>query len=91
VSNNYLDLAPVARQLADRSGYESVLVRNDEDDDDRVLPADWVLVTNNRDVLENPSVLANAQPIESRAGLRPWTDRYSSLLQVLSAPSFKLK
>lgn len=89
VSNNYLDLAPVVQQLAGNAGYQSVLVRNAENDDELILPADWVLVTNNRGVIENPSVEANSESIGSRAGLRPWTDHYSSLLQVLSLPSVK--
>lgn len=89
VSNDFLDLAPVVRQLADGAGYQSALVRNNEDDDELVLPADWVLMTNNRTVLENPAVEVNSEPIASRAGLRPWTDNYSSLLQVLEAPKMK--
>ena len=89
VSNNYLDLAPVVRQLADEAGFRSVLVGNEEDDDAMILPSEWVLVTKYGAVLDNPGIRANAEAIESRAGLRPWTDSYSSLLQVLSAPSVK--
>lgn len=89
VSNNFLDLAPVVRQLANRAGYQAVLLTNDESDDELILHSDWVLVTNNRDVLDNPGVQAHVEDIESRTGLRPWTDRYSSLLQVLTPPSWK--
>jgi hypothetical protein len=89
VSNNFLDLAPIVRQLAEGIGFHSVLVRNGEDDDERILPADWVLVSNNPAVLENPGVTANSEAIASRAGLRPWTDNYSSLFEVLSPPSVK--
>lgn len=86
VSNDYLDLAPVVRELAEGVGYQAVLVRNHENDDELVLPADWVLVTNNSAVLTNPAVKIHSTPITGRSGLRPWTDNYSSLLPILKAP-----
>lgn len=89
VSNDYLDLAPVVRQLAEEAGYHAVLARNHADDSEQILAADWVLVTNNSIVLENPSVKVHAEPIASRAGLRPWTDDYNNLLQVLKTPQIR--
>ncbi len=88
VSNNYLDLAPVVRQLAETIGCPAVLVRSHENDDELVLPADWVLVTNNSTVLENPAVRVHSEPIASRQGLRLWTDDYNNLLQILKTPQF---
>lgn len=89
VSNDYLDLAPVVRQLADAVGYQAVLVHNHENDDEGVLPADWVLVTNNPRVLANAAVKIHSEPIEARSGLRAWTDDYSSLLPILKAPRMR--
>jgi SAM-dependent methyltransferase len=86
VSNDYLDLAPVVRQLADDAGYKSVLVRNHENDDELVLPADWVLVTNNSGVLTNAAVKLHWEPIAARPDLRIWTDDYSSLVPILKTP-----
>ncbi len=37
VSNHYLALAPVVRQLANEAGYQAVLVTNHEDVDNSVL------------------------------------------------------
>ena len=91
VSNNYLDLAPVVRQVAERAGYRAVLVHSPEQERDLILNADWVLVTRNKGVLENASVRSQARPIASRAGLRPWTDQYSSLVQVLKTPEMKVE
>ena len=91
VSNNYLDLAPVVRQLAEGIGYEAVLVKSHADDDQLILPADWVLVTNNRRVLENPAVKVHSQPISLRSGLRPWTDDYNNLLEILKAPRLETR
>jgi hypothetical protein len=41
VSNDFLDLAPVVQQLASAFGENAILVRNHEDADDLILPADW--------------------------------------------------
>jgi SAM-dependent methyltransferase len=86
VSNDFLDLAPVVRQLADAVDYQAVLVRNHESDEDLVLPADWVLVTKNSAVLDNPAVKLHSEPIALPRALRTWTDDYSSLLEILKTP-----
>lgn len=89
VSNGYLDLAPVVRQLASDAGFHAALVRSSGNTDDLTLDADWVLVTNNRAVLDNPSILLRSVPISSDTQLRSWTDDYNNLLQILRAPHFK--
>jgi hypothetical protein len=76
-----LDLAGVVRQLASEAGFASVLVRSHQDLNALVDAADWVLVTNNRAVLDNESVRRREQAIASREGKRPWTDDYSNLLE----------
>jgi SAM-dependent methyltransferase len=86
VSNVYLDLAPVVRQLAEQAGYQAVEVKNHEDSDNRVLAADWVLVTNNAAILENSAIRLHALPIERRDGLRPWTDGFNNLLEIVKWP-----
>ncbi len=87
VSNDFLDLAPVVKRLATNAGYQAVLVHNHEDSDEAILPADWVLVTNNQAVLHNPAITVHARAIIDRAGLRLWTDDYNNLLSVLKAPA----
>jgi hypothetical protein len=89
VSNQYLDLAVIVRQLAERAGFQAVLVRNHEDSDALVEAADWVLVTNNAAVLENPSVRVHGVSIAARTGLRPWTDSYNNLLEILKLPQMR--
>ncbi len=86
ISNNYLDLAPVVRQLADHAGYHAVLVRSHEQEDELILNADWVLVTKNEGVLKNASVTVRSQPITARTAPRLWTDQYNNLLQILKKP-----
>ncbi|MGI8958479.1 MAG: spermidine synthase [Bryobacteraceae bacterium] len=83
VSNQYLDLSPVVRQLAEGAGYPAVLVKSRGNEDQLVLPTDWVLVTRNGAVLKNADVTLHSGPIASRAGLRPWTDDYNNLFQIL--------
>jgi hypothetical protein len=89
VSNNYLDLASVVKQLASGIGYGALLAHNHEDDDNLTLPADWVIVTRNASVLQNASLKTHAMAIAERTGLRPWTDDYNNLLQIIRTPSFK--
>jgi hypothetical protein len=89
VSNDYLDLAPVIGRLAREFGFQYVLVKSHANQEDLILPADWVLVTNNRNVLDNPSVRIRSVPIEIRPGLRAWNDDYNNLLQILKTPQFR--
>jgi SAM-dependent methyltransferase len=89
VSNGFLDLAPVVKQLAADAGLDAILVRSHANDDDLLLAADWVLVTNNRTVLENPAIKLLALPIPNRTGLRRWTDDYNNLLQILKTPHLR--
>jgi spermidine synthase len=86
VSNDYLDLASVVARLAQDAGYSYVLVRNHDNEDDLVLASDWVLVTRNKDVLENASVKIHAAPVVLRPKARIWTDDYNNLLQILKTP-----
>jgi SAM-dependent methyltransferase len=86
VSNNYLDLAPVVAQLAQEIHYRAIEVKNHADPDDSILPAEWVLVTRNTSVLENTAIRLHSQPITPRPGLRPWTDDFNNLLEILKTP-----
>ena len=86
VSNVYLDLAPVVRQLAEQAGYQAVQVKNHEDSDNRVLASDWVIVTNDPEILDNAAIRLHAVPIPRRDGLRPWTDGFNNLLEIVKWP-----
>jgi len=83
VSNHYLDLAPVVRQLANDAGYQAIEVQNKDDVDNTVFASDWVLVTNNAAVLDNPAIRLHSVPIKRRDGLRPWTDSFNNLLEIV--------
>lgn len=83
VSNQYLDLAPVAGQLAALDGWRAVLIRTPKDEDLLLTAADWVLVTRNEEFLETPDVVIASREIPNNAGLRPWTDDYNNLFEAL--------
>ncbi len=86
VSNNYLKLAPVVSELAQSAGYKAILIHNQGDDDESILPADWVIVTHDERILRNPALKLRSRPLAPRRGIRLWTDSYSNLLQILKAP-----
>jgi SAM-dependent methyltransferase len=85
VSNHYLSLAPVVKQLATEAGLQAVLVKNaaDEDTDDDIAASDWVLVTNNSAVLENSAIQLHSSAIQEIPHLRPWTDSFNNLIQIV--------
>ena len=83
VSNRFLALAPVVRQLAEHAGMRAVRVTSPEDLTRQVFYSDWVLVTDNAEFLANPEVVRAGEPISIPAGLRLWTDDYSSLFPII--------
>lgn len=88
VSNRYLDLSPVVRQLADEVDYSAILIRNTKDDEELISSADWVLVTRNNKLTNDPEIKAQEIAIPTRAGKRIWTDAYNNLFDVLKMPHF---
>lgn len=84
VSNRYLDLVPVVARNASDLG-KSALDINDEDEElDYFSDSDWVLVTSDAGLFHDPIFkTSSAQPAVVRANLRPWTDDYSNLFQIL--------
>ena len=84
VTNRYLRLAPVVKQLADEIGYSAVLI-SDDPTDAYLSRTDWVVVTKNRDFLDDADVKQKSSPIEPIAGLQPWTDDFNNLFQILKS------
>ena len=82
VSNRYVNLVPVVKLSADGVGAEARLVDNDEDDENHVAASSWVLVTHRGDLFADP-LLKKATAVPEPKRLRPWTDDYSNLFQVL--------
>jgi SAM-dependent methyltransferase len=83
VSNRYLNLAPVVKQLADHARLKSVLIANGDDDKRDVFSSDWVLVTANQAFIDALRYSRDREDITVPRGLRRWTDDYNSLLPIL--------
>ena len=83
VSNSYLNLAPVVRQLAEFYGKQSRLLSSKSNAADDEVAADWVLVADAATFVRLPGGLEAGKPVKTRPGLRLWTDDYSSLAQIL--------
>jgi spermidine synthase len=86
VSNRYLDLAPVVSRNAQDVGKPAILVADDGGGFDYLTSSDWILVTSDPAISMFTDRLFQAQGItraNMRPGLRPWTDDYSNLFQIL--------
>lgn len=83
VSNKFLDLAPVVQMGANSVGKQARLVDNDESESEVIFSSDWVLVTSRPGFFDTPLLRGHGAAIADRPGLRPWTDDYSNLWQIL--------
>jgi len=82
VTNRYLRLGPVVKQLADEIGYQAVQI-TDDPEEHYLSRTDWVIVTKNRAFIDDPEVKKKRTAIEPIAGLQPWTDDFNNLFQIL--------
>jgi len=83
VSNRHLTLTPVVAMAAESLGKRAVVLDNDDDDDNAVFTATWVLVSGRQSFFDYPLIRAAATPAKPLAKLRMWTDDYSNLFQIL--------
>jgi spermidine synthase len=83
VSNRFLRLQPVVKQLADHAGMQSILISSADDSTLDVFSADWVLVTNSEAFLAHSELEDDKEEIVVPPRLRRWTDDYNSLLPII--------
>jgi hypothetical protein len=83
VSNKHLTLEPVVDSLARALGKHAVVIDTDDDDDNAVYSATWVLVSSRQSFFQFPLILKVVTPVPAHPGLRMWTDDYSNLFQIL--------
>ncbi len=82
ISNKYLNLYPVAERIGKELGKQFIYVESRENGANEEFSADWVLLTDNKEVLQSPAFRAAASnPAPTSAPL--WTDDYSNLFQIL--------
>jgi hypothetical protein len=84
ISNYYVDLIPVVEDFAREEGFSSVLI-SVEDNEEGQFASDWILLSRSHTVLAREPIAAAATPWDSVSvkEIRPWTDDYSNLMEVL--------
>ena len=86
-TNRFVDLMPAVKNLADAFGMQAVLVSDSPDFDSGpeywLSTTDQVIVTRNKAILEAAAVREVATPIQSKPGLRIFTDDYINLVKIL--------
>ena len=84
LSNRHLDLSPIAAGLAERNQMKAMEVYLPDTGHRFDTTSTWVLITNNNTFINNPAVQdAAALGRKQFDPVRPWTDQYSSLLDVI--------
>lgn len=81
ISNSHLDLAPLVSAITADLGANTVLIVNPRNDDKKIYPAWWALVS--QGPLMVPGILEYSRQMPSKSGFRVWTDAYSNLFAVL--------
>ncbi|MFT6220817.1 MAG: hypothetical protein ACJA0C_000214 [Candidatus Endobugula sp.] len=76
-TNIYLDLTDPVRQLAKRSGKEALYIFDDE------FYSEWILITQNRQFINNPKVTSLQSKWTSPPKRIIWADDFSNLLEVV--------
>jgi len=78
VSNRFIDLAPAIKALADKHGFHGVIVY-----ETGATVSDWILLSKDKSVLAHPRIADGAQALPEKKGMKPWTDDFHNLVQVL--------
>ena len=82
ISNLYLDLRPVLAEHARSLNLHYGFVHADEKDMTN-WASDWVLLSSDNAVLNEPAIAGHLEPIDEARRIRPWTDDYSNLFQLM--------
>jgi spermidine synthase len=81
ITNTHLDLPPVVETLRRALGKHAVMIINDRDEDREVYTATWALISSRP--FTSPLIEDTAKELPYRPELRPWTDDYNNLFQIL--------
>ncbi|WP_426344740.1 spermidine synthase [Pseudoduganella sp. R-32] len=79
ISNRYLDMAPVVRRAAETFHRTAFLSQNKSDPVRGTTAATWVLIGQRDKLLQ----YAGLHELPPAPDVRPWTDDYSSLLEIM--------
>jgi len=81
ITNTHLDLAPVVDTITRKLGKHAVMITNDRDGDREIYSSTWALISSKP--LTTPAIEDAAEELPHRPELRPWTDDYNNLFQIL--------
>jgi SAM-dependent methyltransferase len=81
VTNRYLDLVPVVKDIADSLGLAAIHVRDDADG--VMASTDWVLVSRSADELARHPIGDSALDIHSDPARRIWSDDFNNLFRAM--------
>ena len=82
VTNRFLKLAPVVKQIADELGLHTALIIDDAEETS-FSKTDWVIVTRDKSLIENAVIAQKSIAIDAIPGLRLWSDDFNNLFQIL--------
>lgn len=82
VTNRFLKLAPVVRQIADSLGLYTALIVDDADETS-YSKTDWAIVTRDKALIEIEAIASKASEIDAIPGMQMWTDDFNNLFQIL--------
>jgi len=82
VSNRYLELQPVVKQLAQIQNLYAFWI-SDEPAELYLSRSDYVLVSADPDLGGKPLFMGRVIPIKTKENMKPWTDDYNNLFDVL--------
>lgn len=84
ISNKHLELTPVIGGIAEHFEIPGIKIEWNQDTYVGEAGSDWVLLTRNRDFLDDPIVVERSQDLRDLYTPIPlWTDQYSNLFQIL--------
>ena len=83
ISNRHLDLEPVMDMAATAYDKKAIVIETEDDDPAEVSGATWVLLTNRPGFFDELLISRAGRPLAHNTRLRPWTDDYSNLFQIL--------
>jgi len=87
ISNRYLDLEPLVAGLTHELGLFAIAKRDVQIDElarkTGRMPSNWVLASRHQQAFSGLVGLPGWRTLDGNADLRPWTDDYSNILQVL--------
>jgi hypothetical protein len=83
ISNRYLELTPVVQQLAQHAGMTAWRVVDQPPETSVLIRSDWVLVTANAGLMHWLKEKEKGQAVDGPVNIRPWTDDYNNLFDVL--------